>query len=141
MRLNARRTRGVGHEIYIVSFIKRMDNRECKAHLGPQSRKHDLLAAGVLHPPNAALVLPRIDEGPVNRRLLREYVLNLLENVAAAILDDRRKERWDLECLRCLRESDRIVDHQSNINVLYRRRLKGLMIDQHQGAIAWCQHR
>ena len=81
--------RCVGDDIDLVPLARRLDRRHGEADLGPQCGHHDLLASGLLDPVDDALVLPGIDEGAVDRLLLRENILELLEKAPALVFHHR----------------------------------------------------
>src|SRR5438105_6518123 len=89
VRFDAHAARCVGDDIDLVAFASRLDRRHGEADLGPQCGHHDLLASGLLDPLDDALVLPGVDESAVDRLLLREDILQLLEQAAALVFHHR----------------------------------------------------
>ena len=59
MRFDAGSSGRVRNEVNLISVAKSMDDRKRQTNLGSKGRNHDLLAIGVLHPPDAAFPLPR----------------------------------------------------------------------------------
>src|SRR5882757_6483542 len=97
MRFEADAARCVGDGVDIPAFARRLDRRHGEANLGPERREDQLLAASLFHHVDDILVLPRIDEGAVDRLLLWEDILKLLDDVAAALLEHRRQNRGNTE--------------------------------------------
>src|SRR5690242_13331679 len=115
-----------------------MDGGHGKTHLRPECGDDEFLAARLLHRLNDAAVLPGVDEGAVNRVLIRKDRLELLEQCAAALLIDGAKNRWNAKRLRGLREPRDIVDHECGIVTVDVCQLERLVVDQEKDAILRC---
>jgi hypothetical protein len=74
-----------------------VDRRHGHADLGPQAGDDELLASGRLDRVDDAGVFPGVDERTVDRLLIRKDVLETLDEVAAALLDDSGQDRRDPE--------------------------------------------
>src|SRR5260370_319071 len=80
--------RGVGDDVHVVAVTHRMDSGHCKTHLRPKCSHDQLFPARLLHRLNDPAALPAVDESAVNRLLIRENSVDLLEDCAAAFLID-----------------------------------------------------
>ena len=91
----------------------------CKADLGHQAGHDQLLAARRIDRGPELRVRPGMGRGAVDRRDVREYLGNLLEQGVdedAALRSDSREDGRDAEVLGCLGEARDIVDHQAWID-------------------------
>jgi hypothetical protein len=66
-----------------------------QAHLRPECRNDQLVAAGVLHGLDDTAVLPGVDEAAVDGLLIRKDRLDWLENLTAAFCIDGGENRRD----------------------------------------------
>ena len=135
MGLETHAARRVGHDVHLVAIAERVDHRHREADLGPQRRHHDFLPAGLLDPFDDASVFPRVDEGAVDGLLLGKDVLELLEQIAAAVLDYGRQKRRYAEDLRGFGKTHDVVDHALRIVAAQTGELERLVIDQDQDAV------
>src|SRR4051812_46234792 len=141
MRLDAYAAGSVGHEVDLVSFANGLNDWKRETDLRPERRHDDLLPARLAYPRDDALVLPCIDKCPVNRLLLRENVLQLLDEEAALPLDHRGQERWHTERLRGLGAPHDIVDDRLGVMAAEAGKLKRLVVDQDKRAVRWSAKR
>src|SRR5689334_18430421 len=116
-----------------------MDGGHGKTHLRPECGDDEFLAARLLHRLNDATVFPGVDEGAVNRLLIRKDRLELLEQCAAALLIDGGKNRRNAKRLRGLREPCDVVNHECGIVTVDVCQLERLVVDQEKDAILRCQ--
>src|SRR5258708_2801794 len=92
-------------------------------------------AAGSLTDIHDPLVLPCVDVGPLNRLLIREYVLKTLYDFSAASFEHRAQNNRNFEGLGELTESNHVVhDHRRFVTVKVRE-LQRLMIDEENDAL------
>src|SRR5258705_3234444 len=133
--------RCVGDGVYVVAVSHRVDGRLRKTHLRPECSNDQLPAAGVLHGLDDTAVLPGVDEGAVDRLLIRKDRLDLLENLAAAFRVDGGENRRDSERPRSLGESGDVVYYQRRLVAVERLQLRWLVIDQENGAVLRRQKR
>src|SRR5882672_3579646 len=82
VRFRGYAARRVGHGVHIVAIAHRVDSGHGKTHLRPEGGDDELPAAGLLHRLDDPAVLPGVDEGAVNRLLIRKDRLELLEDCA-----------------------------------------------------------
>src|SRR5438309_9776808 len=68
-------TRCVGDNVNLIAFAQRLDCRHSQAYLGPKGSHNHLLSSRLFNGVDDATILPRIDEGPIDRLLFREDVL------------------------------------------------------------------
>jgi len=94
----------ISHEEDVIAVGQALDHRHREADFRPQRCDDELLPPGLLHLLDDALVLPCVNEGPIDRLLRGKDLLDDLEEVATAFLGDGRQDRWDLERPRCLRK-------------------------------------
>ncbi len=102
MRFRRDTARSVGDDENVVTFGERLDRRHCETDLAPERGQHKLLAPALLHDVDNALVLPCVDEGAVDRLLLREDILQPLDQITATFRDYRRQDRRHVEDFRSL---------------------------------------
>ena len=82
-----------------------------------------------------AAVFPGVDEAAVDGLLIGKDRLDLFENLTAAFRIDGCENRRDSVRLRGLGESGDVVDHQRGVVAVDVCQLRGLVIDQENGAI------
>src|SRR4029077_17808444 len=98
-------SRRVSDDVHVIAVTHRMYTGHCETHLRPECGDHELLPA---RPPDCvdnSYVFPSIDERAVDGSLIWKDILNGLEDEAAALFVHGRQDRWNVECLRCCRES------------------------------------
>src|SRR5207237_8461975 len=117
-----------GSEDHRVDGAQRLVRRYREAGRGPQRRHHDLLPAGLLDLFDDAGVFPRVDEGAIDRLLLGKDILKLLDQVAAAVLDDRREKCRYAKDLRGLGKAHDVIDDGLRIVAAESRELERLMV-------------
>src|SRR5260370_9613513 len=103
--------RSVGDDVHIIAFAHRVDSGHRKTYLRPECCNDKFLAARLLDCLDDTAVLPRIDEGAVDRLLIRKYRLDLLENLTAAFRADCCENRRHAVRLCRFCESCDVVDH------------------------------
>jgi hypothetical protein len=69
--------RRVGDRVHVVAVAHRVDGGLRKTHLRPEGSDDKLLAACVLHGLDDTAVLPGVDEGAVDRLLIRKDLHHL----------------------------------------------------------------
>src|SRR4029077_2390621 len=90
-----------------------MNTGHCKTHLRPECGDNELLPARRPNCVDDSCVFPSIDERAVDGCLIRKDILNGLEDETAALFVHGRQDRWNVERLRCFRESRHVVhDHR-----------------------------
>ncbi len=100
MGLHRSSARGVGHEEHIKAIRQSMNRSHSQANLGVKSGQHELLAASLPYGFDEVFVLPTIDQSTIYRPLLREDILDPLDQITATILKDSAQDGWYAEELR-----------------------------------------
>ena len=90
------------------------------------------LRPGLLHRVDNALILPGVDEGAVDRLLVRKDILQALDELAAAVLKDRGQDGRHAEDLGRLGQRDDVVHDHRRLVAVQIGELERLVVDQHQ---------
>ncbi|MBP2468221.1 hypothetical protein JOH52_004312 [Sinorhizobium meliloti] len=98
-------------------------------------REDELLAAGGLDRVHDLLILPGVDERPIDHLLAGKHVSDLGEDAAAPISDHARQNRGHGEGLGSLRQSRRIVDQHLRFVAVHVCELIGLVVDQNEDRV------
>src|SRR5258708_9400698 len=77
----------------------------------------------------------RVDVGPINRLLIREYVLKALYDFSSTSFEHRGQNDRNVESLGELGESNHVVHDQRRLVTVKVRELKRLMIDEENDAL------
>jgi len=134
VRLGTAPAAGVRDDEDVVPLTQRLDGGHGDADLRPQPGNDQLLAPRSLHDVDDATVFPGVDERAVDRLLVREDVLEALDEVAATFFYHRGQHRGDVERLRGLGQADDVVDDHGWFVAVEIGELEGLVVDEHQDA-------
>ena len=116
----------------VIPFRERLDRRHGEADLGVERSQHELRAPALLHDVGNLRVFPDVDEGTVDRLLLGEYVLQRLDEFAAAIFQHRAQDGRHVENLGGLGQRDDVVHDHRRLVAVQVGELKGLVVDHDQ---------
>src|ERR1700733_407532 len=78
----------IGDEEDVVAVGQALDHRHCEADIRPERCYDELLSPRLLHRIDDTLILPRVDEGPIDWLLRGKDILELLEQVSTPLLGD-----------------------------------------------------
>src|SRR5882724_3456930 len=115
--------------MHVVPFTERLNGGHRYAHLGPKPGQDQLPAAGSVHEVHNPFVLPCVDVCPINRLLIRKYVLKTLYDSSAASFDHRSQNNRNFEGFSELSESNHVVDDHRRLVTVKVCELKRLVID------------
>src|SRR6266702_686385 len=134
-------TRGVGDNVDLIALAQCLDRRHGQANLGPEGSHNHLLSPGLFNRVDDATILPGVDEGPIDRLLLREDVLQPLDQETAAFFQNCGQDGRYTKHLRCLGQANNVIhDHRRFVTVQVGK-LEWLMVDQQKNAILGCEKR
>ncbi len=135
MRFTGRAARRVGQEIDFVPVCQGREHGHLQADFRPEAGYHQLLPAGLLDPVHDPLVLPAIERGAVDRNLLGENVLDLLDEILT-FGEGRGQQRRHLEDICRLGDRGHVSDDLGSLVRAQRQKLKILVVNQEQGVVA-----
>jgi hypothetical protein len=86
-------------------------------------------------------VFPSVDDGSVDRLLVRKDVLEALDEIATPFFKYRTENRWNVEDFCDLGQGDDVVDDHRRLVAVQIRELLRLMVDQHEDAVFGAEQR